>query len=105
MASRPPAPTGKPKSVPIREVVRYLLQHWTTYAPMFIGVASSTVLAFGGQAWHAAFFARTYGWSAPQFATIFGIAIVVLGPFSLIGGQPRSRSALPGRASSMPICA
>ena len=40
----------------------------------FIGVASSTVLAFGGQAWHAAFFARTYGWSAPQFATIFRIA-------------------------------
>jgi MFS family permease len=80
-------PNGQPQSIPIREVVRYLLQHRTTYAPMFIGVASSTVLAFGGQAWHAAFFARTYGWSAPQFATIFGIAIVILGPFVLIAGS------------------
>jgi MFS family permease len=79
--------TGTPQSIPIREVVRYLLQHWKTYAPMFIGVASSTVLAFGHQAWYAAFFARTYGWSAPQFATTFGIAIVVLAPFSLIIGS------------------
>ena len=78
---------GKVQSIPIRDVVRYLAQHWTTYGPMFIGVASSTVLAFGHQAWYAAFFARTYGWSAPQFATTFGIAIVILAPFSLIIGS------------------
>jgi len=81
------APAGSAASIPIREVVTYLLRHWTTYGPMFIGVASNTVLAFGHQAWYAAFFQRTYGWSAPQFATVFGIAIVILGPFSLIAGS------------------
>jgi MFS family permease len=80
--------SGAPvQSIPIAEVVRYLRTHWTTYGPMFIGVASSTVLAFGHQAWHAAFFERTYGWSAPHFAAIFGIAIVLIGPFSLIAGS------------------
>jgi MFS family permease len=78
---------GRPQSIPIREVVDYLFTHWKTYGPMFIGVASSTLLAFGGQAWHAAFFFRTYGWSATQFATIFGIAILILGPFFLIAGS------------------
>lgn len=80
-------PTAKVQSIPIRDVVRFLLQHRTTYAPMFIGVASSTVLAFGHQAWFAAFFDRTYGWSPAQFATVFGIGIVVLGPFGLILGS------------------
>jgi MFS family permease len=75
------------QSIPISEVVQYLRTHWTTYAPMFIGVASNTVLAFGHQAWHAAFFQRTYGWSAPQFATTFGIAIIIVGPISLMTGS------------------
>jgi MFS family permease len=81
------APGGTVQSIPIADVVKYLGAHWTTYAPMFIGVASNTVLAFGHQAWHAAFFDRTYGWSAAHFATIFGTAIIIIGPISLMTGS------------------
>jgi MFS family permease len=77
----------KPKSIPLREVGRFLLDNRRAYAPMFLGVAVNTVLAFGHQAWYAAFFARTYGWSAPQFAFAFGFIIVVGAPIMLILGS------------------
>jgi hypothetical protein len=54
---------------------------------MFLGVAINTVLGFGHQVWYPAFFERTYGWSAPQFTSVFGTAIVVGGPFALILGS------------------
>jgi MFS family permease len=54
---------------------------------MFVGVAVNTVLAFGHQAWYAAFFVRTYGWSESQFALTFGSIIVVGAPIMLIAGS------------------
>ena len=78
---------GAPRSIPIRDVVDFLKRNGATYIPMFLGVAITTVLAFGHQVWYPAFFERTYGWSAPQFTKVFGTAIVVGGPFALILGS------------------
>ena len=78
---------GKPKSIPLAEVGRFLLDNRRAYAPMFLGVAVNTVLAFGHQAWYAAFFSRTYGWSASQFALVFGSIILVGAPVMLIVGS------------------
>ncbi len=78
---------GAARSIPVRDVLRFLKRNGPTYIPMFLGVAVNTVLAFGHQVWYPAFFERTYGWSAPQFTKVFGTAIVVGGPFALILGS------------------
>lgn len=76
-----------PQSIPLAEVGRFLRDNWRTYTPMFLGVAVNTVLAFGHQAWYAAFFWRTYGWNASQFALVFGSIILVGAPITLILGS------------------
>lgn len=76
-----------PRSIPIRDVLKFLRRNGATYIPMFLGVAINTVLAFGHQVWYPAFFERTYGWSAPQFTRVFGTVIVLGAPFALILGS------------------
>ncbi|HTW38972.1 MAG TPA: MFS transporter [Steroidobacteraceae bacterium] len=75
------------KAIPLREVVRFINQNRTTYAPMFLSLALQSIVTFGILNWSATFFVRTYGWSIPQFAYANGLTLLVLMPIGLIPGS------------------
>lgn len=75
------------KAIPLREVVRFIADNKTTYAPMFLGLACQAIVSFGIQNWAATFFVRTYGWTIPQFAFTAGLLMLVLWPLALIPGS------------------
>jgi MFS family permease len=92
-----PGAAARPAAVPVRDVVRFLVQNRATYGPMFLGLALQTVLAFGIQGWTPAFFIRTYGWTIAQIGWTQGLIILLLWPIGLIpGGMLAERLARRG---------
>ncbi len=81
------AQTRAGKAIPLREVVRFISQNRTTYAPMFLGLACQSIVSFGIQNWAPTFFVRTFGWTIPQFALRAGLLMLVLWPLALIPGS------------------
>ena len=71
------------KPMPLREVIRYLLQNWKLYAPQFFGLAVSAIESSGVRAWQPVFFQRTYDWSAQKTGMALGTAFIVAAPFGL----------------------
>ena len=61
------------RKVSAREAYRYLLTHFALFGPMFIGLTLGAPDGAARQAWGAAFFQRTYGWSAPRYGLTTGI--------------------------------
>jgi MFS family permease len=78
------------KSIPVRDVIRFLSDNRRTYGPMFLGLALNVVLHFGNQAWVPTFFTRTYGWSAAQAGLVQGLALLATAPFGLMAGSALS---------------
>jgi len=74
-------------AIPLRDVVHFIRQNITTYAPMFLSLALQSIVTFGALNWAATFFVRTYGWTIPQFAYTNGLALLVLMPIGLIPGS------------------
>lgn len=73
------------KPMPLRTVLKYLVEHWRVYAPQFIGLGIAATEVYGTRAWHPVFFQRTYGWSAPQTGMVLGTALIIAAPFGLWG--------------------
>jgi MFS family permease len=78
---------GSVRSIPVREVVRFLVENRGVYGPMFLGLAFNSVVFFGIQTWTPPFFTRTYGWSAAQIGVIFGLVILIVAPIGLMCGS------------------
>jgi MFS family permease len=74
------------KSVPIREIFRFMGGDWRTYAPMYGGLALRSLTAFGMSVWLPSFFIRTYGWTAPQIGFVIGIILLTISPLGLWTG-------------------
>ncbi len=91
MAASGEAASGKAaparKTIPLREVARFLGAHKTTYTPMFLGLACSNIVAFGVQSWAPTFFVRAYGWTIPHYAYVTGVLMLILFPIGLIPGS------------------
>jgi len=82
------APAGsRPASIPIRDVVRFVVENRSTYVPMFLALAFNVVLAFGTAAWVPAFYGRTFGWSMSDVGLIAGLVILVVWPFGAMCGS------------------
>ena len=75
------------QSLPVRQVVRFLVDNRRTYGPMFLGLAFNSVVFFGIQTWTPTFFTRTYGWSAAQIGVIFGLVLLIVAPVGLMTGS------------------
>lgn len=72
---------------PVREVLRYLRDNGAVYAPIFIGVALSTMYAFGSSMWFPAFYIRNFGWSPAQVGLIQGCVYLLVWPAGAIVGS------------------
>jgi MFS family permease len=78
------------KSLPVRDVIRFLTDNRGAYGPMFLGLACNVVLHFGAAAWVPTFFVRTYGWTASKAGVLQGILIICTAPFGLMIGSALS---------------
>jgi MFS family permease len=75
------------KAIPVRQVVEFINQNRTTYAPMFLSLALQSIVTFGILNWGPTFFVRTYGWSYQQYAFTGGVLLLLLMPLGLIPGS------------------
>jgi MFS family permease len=92
---------GAATSIPVREVVRFLIDNRRAYGPMFLGLAFNSVVFFGIQTWTPSFFTRTFGWTAAQIGVIFGLVILIVAPIGLMCGSfLAERFAKRGRADA-----
>jgi MFS family permease len=81
------AADGSPRrSVPIREIFRFMAGDWRAYAPMYGGLALRAMTAFGMSVWLPSFFIRTYGWTAPQIGYAVGLILLTISPLGLWTG-------------------
>ena len=86
------APTGKtgkvdkPKSLPLKVILKWLRDDWKTYAPMYGGMALRAMYGLGAAVWIPAFFIRTYDWSIAQVGLAIGVVQLTISPLGLITG-------------------
>jgi MFS family permease len=77
---------ARSKAPPVREVVRYMVDHRAAYLPMFLGLSAQGIMVIGIVAWTPSFFIRTHGWDIAQFGQVFGIILMVISPLGLMFG-------------------
>jgi MFS family permease len=75
------------RTLPVRDVWKYMRDNRAAYGPMFLGLAFNVVVAFGNQAWTPAFFTRTHGWTPVQAGVTPGIVVICTAPFGLLVGS------------------
>ena len=76
------------------QILKYLLNDWKCFGPIFLAMAIKGLLAFGNGQWAAAFFSRTHGWSGAKYGLISGPMHLVLAPLGLVlGGMLADRWA------------
>lgn len=78
---------ARPASVPVRDVVKFVVDNRATYGPMLLGLAFNTMLAFGTSSWMPSFFGRTYGWSMTEAGLVTGAIFLVVWPFGAMFGS------------------
>ncbi|MDO8289128.1 MAG: MFS transporter [Parvibaculum sp.] len=73
-------------AVPFREVVNYLKENAFAFIAMNLCFALLAMMAYGTAAWVPTFFIRTYGWTAGQIGTSYGLIIMVFGTLGVVSG-------------------
>lgn len=77
---------GRPRALPVREILRFMAREWKTYAPIFLTLGLRAMLGFGIIVWLPSFFIRTYGWSPSQIGYIQGLILIFVAPAGLFCG-------------------
>jgi len=81
--------------IPMRTVIRYLIENRSTYLRHFVGMSVLTIMAYGIGSWIPAFFIRTYGLDTAAFSRVLvwlGLIVIIGGAAgTLIGGQLADR--------------
>jgi MFS family permease len=77
----------KPKSVPVKEIVRFLGNDRKTFVPIYAAMGIKTFLSFGAGQWVAPFFMRTYGWTIPEVGYSQGLLLLIVTPLGLLTGS------------------
>src|SRR5262245_27396737 len=67
------APSQKPASIPVREVLQFLSRQRNVYGPTFAGLAMRFLLNFGLAFWLPTFLVRTYHWTIPDSGFAIGM--------------------------------
>lgn len=77
---------AKPKSLPVKVIVRWFQSEWKTYMGIYGGMAVTAIAGTGASAWLPTFFIRTYGWSAAEVGLAMGIVLLTVAPAGLLVG-------------------
>ena len=78
---------GKQQSIPVRDVVKFIIENRKIYVPMLLGLAFSTTLSIGNLSWGPAFYGRTYGWTMDKVGIITGFVFLVIWPAGAMLGS------------------
>jgi Major Facilitator Superfamily len=88
---------GDGRSIPVREVVRYLWTNRAVYGPMYGALALQSIPAQGNISWGPTFFIRVHHWTPRHVGLAFGTVTLVVAPFALmLGGFLAERLAKRG---------
>ena len=77
-------PGTAPKSIPIKDILRFLRKNWRTYGHHLIGVSMFVMLAYAILAWTPAFFIRKYGWTPGEVGLIYGFILLIFGTSGVV---------------------
>ncbi len=72
--------------VPVTEVFRFIGRNGRLYGCLFVSVFMTGVITNGHLNFRAAFFQRSYHWSAQQFGVVSGLVALAASPVGLIAG-------------------
>lgn len=91
---------GKPAphtSLPVREIVAFLIEHRGAYVPMLLGLAIQGTLIVGVTSWLPTFFIRSHNWTIAHFGQVMGGILLLISPIGLmLGGVLAEKLALRG---------
>ena len=91
------AAAARPASIPIKDVVAYLGNHWKVYLPIFLGFGLVLMWHMGKTLWAATYLIRTFGWSAKEAGFALGmIALLFTSSGAVCGGWLADRLAKRG---------
>jgi MFS family permease len=76
----------KARTVPVREVVRWLGENWRTYAAVIGGAGMKQLVAAGQSTWGVTFYHREFGWTIAKAGMISGATTVIVSPIAMILG-------------------
>ena len=74
------------RSVPMKQVMVYLLSHWKLYSTLLVGNAFIAMANYSLFAWLPAYFIRVYDYTPRSIGVTFGTIILIMGTTGLILG-------------------
>ncbi|HEY3656953.1 MAG TPA: MFS transporter [Steroidobacteraceae bacterium] len=74
------------RSIPIRDVVRYLWTNRAVYGPMYGALALQSIPSQGAISWGPTFFIRVHHWTPRHVGLAFGTVVLLVAPFALMAG-------------------
>jgi MFS family permease len=74
------------RSIPIRDVLRYLWANRAVYGPMYGALALQSIPAQGNISWAPAFFIRVHHWTPRHVGLAFGTVTLLVAPWALMAG-------------------
>lgn len=77
---------NRPKSIPVLDIIRFMLSDWRTYLPIVVALALKSLQGFGTAQWVPTFFIRTYGLDAAQVGYLQGMVTLICAPLGMIAG-------------------
>lgn len=72
--------------IPIREAVRYLMDHWREYFPVYAGFSLHAIAIFATFAWLPTQLIREHGMSVAEAGQTVGLSIFALGCLGVVAG-------------------
>lgn len=88
----------KARTLPVREIIRWLLDNKRTYAAVIGGAGMKQLVAAGQATWGVTFYHREFGWTLAKAGMISGAIVVLVSPIAMIaGGKLSERLTRSGR--------
>ena len=73
-------------SVPLSEIVTFLRERLSLFAPIMLGLPVLAAANFALNAWAPSFFIRTYGWTPGEIGPVFGVMVLSLSTAGVVAG-------------------
>jgi len=74
---------GTTEFMPLKDVMRFLLDRKSTYLSLFLGMSVVTIVGYGYLFWIPTMFIRTWGWSIAEVSMAYGSVVLVFGPIGV----------------------
>lgn len=81
-------------SIPMGEVVSYIVANWKTFICHTVGFSMLSFIGYGSASWVPSFYIRNHDWDPGRTGMLYGIAVMLFGTAGIIfGGQLADRLA------------